>query len=429
MNRQSCIGLVDLDNCYYSCQAVFEPSLEGKPVFVLSANDGNVIARSRLAKMLGVPMGAPVFEFRQLVDEAGGIWYSANLALYADMSRRVSEVLATFVGADTLEQYSVDEVFTDLTHVPVAVRYTLARNMRATVRKWTGLTVSIGLGETKTVAKLAGKLAKSDPDGVVDLTTPAILREVLARTPVSEIWGIGNRRAHILTQAGIHSALQLRETSDQWIRRHLHVDVLRLVYELRGEQALPLVCAPPPPHSIMRARAFGRELTELADLQEAVALFVCRASEKLRAQQRAAQVISVFLCTNRFRRGQPQYHNSCMLHLPTPTNITPELVRVACAGLSEIYRSGFSYHRAGILLTGLVPATPLQLSLYEEDTCERREKRLRLIHVLDTLNERFGRDTVRLAAVGYGQEWRSRAAYLSPRFTTRWKEIMVVCAQ
>jgi DNA polymerase V len=422
---KTCIALVDADNYYFSCQATFQPSLIGKAVVVLSSNDGHIIARSRSAKMLGIPMGAPVFEYRRLIERAGGVCYSFNPELYTDMSRRIAEVLELFAG-DHVEQYSIDEAFVNLSHVPVPARFATAQQIRATVKQWTGISVSIGVGASKVIAKLGSKLAKGDPDGVVDLSNPSLLDEVLSRTPVADLWEVGSRTAHALTQAGIRTGLQLKEADDAWVKRHLHVTGLRLVYELRGIQALPLTLVPAPSQSIMRARAFGRPVTEREELYEALAVFAARAAEKLRAEQRAARAMAVSLSTNGFRTSEPQYHNTSLVRLATPTNFTPDLVRHARAALDQIYRPGYANHRLGLLLTDFVHDAPLQLSWAE--TAEEREKQRRLMCVVDAINHRFGRDTLRLGTVGYTQGWRAKAGSLSPRFTTRWEEIVVAFA-
>jgi len=416
---------VDADNFYFSCQAVFEPRLIGKTVVVLSSNDGNIIARSRPAKMLGIPMGAPVFEYQHLIEQAGGVFYSFNPQLYADVSRRIAEVLEIFAG-NGIEQYSIDEAFVNLSHVPVHARIATAQQMRATVKQWTGVSVSIGMGATKLIAKLGSKLAKSDPDGVVDLSNPSMLDEVLSRTPVADLWGVGSSASRSLAQAGIRSALQFKEADDAWVKRHLHVTGLRLVYELRGIHALPLTLAPAPSQSIMRSRVFGRPVTERKELDEALAAYASRAGEKLRAEERAAQALAVSLSTNPFRSSESQYRNTRLVRLSTPTNFTPDLVRHAQTALDQIYRPGYAYHRLGLLLTDFVHDAPLQLSW--TDTAQGREKQRRLMGVLDEVNERFGRDTLRLGTVGYVQEWRAKAGSLSPRFTTRWDEIFVALA-
>lgn len=426
MNADACMLLVDADNFYFSCEAVFQPRLVGKAVVVLSSNDGNIIARSRPAKLLGVPMGAPIFEYRQLIEQAGGVFYSFNPQLYADMSRRITEVLELFA-ADPIEQYSIDESFVSLSHVPLHARFATAQQVRATIKQWTGLSVSIGMGATKVISKLGAKLAKSDPDGVTDLSNPRMLDEVLSRTPVADIWGIGSSRAATLSKAGIQTALQFKEADDAWLRRHLHVPGLRLAYELRGIQALPLVHAPAPAQSIMRARAFGRPVTEREELHEALAVFASRAAEKLRAEARAARALSVSLSTNSFHESSPQYSSSCSVRLPVPTSFTPELVRHAREALNRIYRPGYAYHRLGILLTDFVHDEPRQLSwtVSSQDI----EKQRRLMEVIDAINARYGRETIRLAAAGHGQGWRAKVASLSPRFTTRWDEIVVVFAR
>jgi DNA polymerase V len=320
----------------------------------------------------------------------------------------------------------MDEGWLDLSAQPAEARLPTAYRMREAVRKWTGLPVSIGLGPTKVIAKLGSRLAKQRPDGVVDLTDPAELAEVLARTTVQDVWMVGPRRARALNQAGIYSALQLVEGDERWIKRHLHVGVLRLVYELRGTRALDLDQVPAPPRAIGRARAFGRPVTELAELSDALAVSLSRICEKLRARGRAAQVLSLSLSTNRYRPDLPQYRNSCVVRLPAPTNATPELVEGARAALVRLYRPGFAYQRVSVLVTDLAPASPVQSSWLLDEA--RRARLDRLMRVVDEVNRKFGRDTLRFASVAEIHPWGSRAGYLSQRFTTRWREIVVVYA-
>jgi len=414
-------ALVDCNNFYASCERVFNPKLASKPVIVLGNNDGIVVARSNEAKALGIPMGVPAFKYRDLIRRHDIQAFSSNYALYGDMSQRVMETLQQF--SPEVEVYSIDEAFLGLSGFTHTNLIDYGRTIRATVKQWTGLPVSVGIAETKTLAKIANHIAK-EADGVFDLSAFPDRDDVLTWVPVEEVWGIGPAHARRLKQHGIKTALALRNADDQWIRKQMGVVGLRTVHELRGLSCLPLEQCPPPKQGITCSRAFGKPITTLAEMKEAVATYTARAAEKLRGEQLAASTLTVFLTTNPFK-DEPQYSNSITLRVPVATDATPELLRVALKGIEIIYREGYGYKKAGVMLLELVPISQVQANLFEQAD---RERSTRLMRAVDFVNARDGADTVRFAASGLTQQWRTKFTKRSPGYTTNWDELMTAMA-
>ena len=414
-------GLADCNNFYASCETVFRPHLAGKPVIVLSNNDGCVIARSREAKALGVPMGAAAHTLKALIKAQGVVVCSANFPLYGDLSQRVMDVLGRFTPA--LDVYSIDEAFLDLTPVPPQERASYAGRIRAAVHQWTGIWVSVGVAPTKTLAKAANDTAKHQPTGALTLHTEAEIDVLLRTLAVEDVWGIGARRGATLRAHGITTAYALKQASHAWVKRHLYTPVARTQLELWGVACLPLEAARATKQQIMSSRSFGQPVQELGDLKEALAQYATRACEKLRAQRSLARVITVWLSTNQFREDEPHYSRSCTLTLPRATAYTPEIVRSAFAGLERLYRPGLRYHKTGIALADLVADTVIQPTLFTPPPDARQTE---VARVMDAINARFGRDTIHLAATGVtqrAQRWRMRQAHRSPRYTTQWSEL------
>jgi DNA polymerase V len=415
-------ALIDCNNFYVSCERLFQPALLGKPVVVLSNNDGCVIARSDEAKALGIPMGLPAFKLTDLLKEHAIEVFSSNYTLYGDLSARVMTTLAQWT--PDVEVYSIDEAFLDLTGISTADLVRYGQSIRATIHQWTGIPVSIGIASTKTLAKLANRLAKRSPEaqGVVALTSLSLIEATLAQTPVEDLWGIGPGYTKRLKANEIRTALQLRNAKDRWIRQQLGVVGQRIVWELRGISCLPLALCPPPKQSLMVSRSFGRSITTLIEMREAVATYTSRAAEKVRQHHMAAGVVTVFLMTNRFA-DEPQYSNSVTIPLPVATQDTAELIRYALRGIEQIFREGYRYQKAGVILTALVPAHQVQPHLFDRHDRERVQK---LMTAIDTINKEWGSGTIRYAAVGLKPRWIMRCARRSPRYTTRWNELVVV---
>jgi len=419
-------ALVDCNNFYASCERVFDPRLEGKPVVVLSNNDGCVVARSNEAKALGIKMGAPAFQLEDSFKKNNVTVFSSNYSLYGDMSERVMETLEQFT--PDMEVYSIDEAFLSLKGIPPSEVTDYVRRIRATVCRWTGIPVSIGVGQTKTLAKAASKIAKNNPrtGGVFNITDHPEIDTLLDNMPVADVWGIGPRHEIFLKRFGIHTARQLRDAHDIWVRKHLTVAGLRIVFELRGVSCIPLEEMPMPKKGIMSSRSFGRPVEYLSELKEAMTTFVSRAAEKLRAQRSAAHILHVFLLTNRFKEDEPQYSNSATTVLPVSSSYTPELIRYAHTLLEILYKPGYRYKKTGVFLTEIVPENEIQTSLLVPGYPYKRNSEV--MELVDRINARWGTDTVRYASEGIQRKWTMRRERLSPHYTTVWSEIPVVKA-
>lgn len=420
-------ALVDCNNFYASCERVFQPKLEGQPIVVLSNNDGCVIARSNEAKALGIPMGAPYFKYERMLRAHRVQVFSSNYALYGDLSRRVVQVLARF--APALEIYSIDECFLDLSGLPQDLT-TYALEIARTTRQWTGIPVSIGLAPTKTLAKIANRLAKKglSPTGpVLDWTRIADPGAALAAVPVEEVWGIAGRWGERLRALGLTQAAALREADPKWLRRHFGVVMERIGLELRGVSCLSLETVPPPRKQILTSRSFGEKVTRLEDLRAAVTRFAVRAGEKLRAQGLSAQALSVFIQTSPFDTTQPYYANAVTLAFDRPSQDSGYLIRQALRGLERLFRDGYAYQKAGVMLLDLVPAGVAQTDLFPSEASDP-VRSSRLMQALDQINRRHGRQTVRFAGEGLSERWHLRTRLKSPNYTTRWTELPTVRA-
>jgi DNA polymerase V len=415
-------ALVDCNHFYASCERVFRPRLEGRPVVVLSNNDGCIIARSPEAKALGLAMGEPYHLRRDTLTRHAVEIFSSNDALYGDMSRRVMETLAAH--APEVKVYSIDEAFLNLAGLEWRGLTDSARHLQATLRRHTGIPVSIGIGPTKTLAKLANHLAKADPNaGVCDLAGMDVNR-ALAGVDVGEVWGIGLQWATWLAGQGIRTALELKHADPKAIRRNMTVVGERLVYELNGRPCLPLELVAPPRKGLTVSRSFGQPITRPEPIKEALLQFVGRAGEKLRRQRLMTAHVMVFVMTNRFSTTRPFYGRSATMRLPYPTDYTPDLIHAAVQLLERIYRPGFHYQKCGVMLTDLSPAAYHRRDLF--DTRDQT-RQARLMHALDRLNAYHGARTVHVGNLGGSRPtWAMRQAFCSARYTTRWTELPVV---
>jgi DNA polymerase V len=414
--------LVDCNNFYVSCERVFNPALNGKPVVVLSNNDGCVVARSNEAKELGIPPGIAAFQIDHLIRSGQVLAYSSNYTLYGDLSRRVMDTLARFT--PRIEVYSIDEAFLDLSGFEHPDRSVsdYGRLIRATVRKWTGLPISVGIGETKVIAKIAQRIAKKLPEGVLNLAGSPYLDDALARTAVEDIWGIGRSHTKFLRSHGIENALQFRDAETGWVRKHMGVVGVRMVLELQRTSCLHLEMVRPAKKAITVSRSFGKLVTTREGMCEAVSLYAARAAEKLRRERLAAGALMIFILTNRFR-DEPQYSNSAVIELPVPTDSTDEITAYALRCLAGIYRKGYRFYKTGIILSDLVPTDQIQTDLF--DTVDRARAK-RLMGTLDDLNYRMGAGTLAFAASGLERPWKTKFNRRSPRYTTRWEELREV---
>lgn len=416
-------ALLDCNNFYASCERVFNPRLIGRPVAILSNNDGCIIARSEEVKQLGIPMGAPAHEHKATFAKNGVVVMSSNYSLYGDMSARVMETIRPNVPA--MEVYSIDEAFLELEDWQGAE---FARELRARVRQWTGIPVSIGIGPTKTLAKLANRLAKKTPElaGVLDLAMVKDIDEMLARVPCGDIWGIGKRLALRLAAGGIHTARDLKYAESAWVRKTLGVVGERIMRELQGVSCLALEEIPAPKKGIASAKSFGRPVESLQELEEALSTYTARAAEKLRAGRLLATNLHVFVTTNPFSSQKPQYSAGAQTAL-IPSNHSPDLIAAALRLLREIYRPNYHYKKTGIFVSGLIAESDIQPDLF--DTAPESSQRINnLDRIVDGLNRKLGRNVIRYGSMGVKQEWAMRQENRSKKFTTRWDELPVAKA-
>ena len=430
---KSIFALVDCNNFYASCEKLFDPKLKDRPVVVLSNNDGCVVARSAEVKALGIPMGVPWFQIQAEARRYGIVAFSSNYALYADMSNRVVEVLSDF--SPNLEVYSIDESFLDVSGMSMRAESLVAYGVeiRQRVADWLGLAVCVGIAPTKTLAKLANHCAKkglAGADGVCDFTTlnPGALTHLFARIDVGEVWGVGRQIKARLAAMGIQTVRQLRDANAETIRARFSVVLERTVCELRGESCLDLQEVVPDKQQIMSSRSFGTLVYERADLEEAVASYIAKAAEKLRAQDSLAGGVQVYIRTNVFKPEVPQYQKGVTVPLPEATADTRVLTQWAIRILRRIYRPGFGYHKAGVMLLDLVPAAKRQLALFDSQGGAGDARSGKLMAVLDDINQRYGRQSLRLAAEGVERSWQMRRGNLSPGYTTSWDGLPVARA-
>jgi len=421
-------ALVDVNNFYVSCERVFQPKLQKVPMVVLSNNDGCAVARSNEVKALGVKMGTPWFKMKELARKHGILAFSSNYTLYGDMSNRVVSILTDF--SPDIEVYSIDESF--LRVESVAHLYgglaSMGQQIRERIRQWTGLPVCVGFGPSKTLAKLANHMAKKNPEfgGVCDLHAMSRLerRQWMSRIEVGEVWGVGQRINARLATMGIQTVLDLRNASPKVIRAQFGVVMERTCEELRGVSCLELEEIAPPKQQIMSSRSFGKPVECIEELQEAVATYVGRAAEKLRQQGSVSGAVYVFVQTNPFKENERQYNAGLTIPLLNPDDDTRVLIQAALRGLKIIYRTGFRYKKAGIMLTLLSDKATQQVALFNELGGGPRSARL--MAAMDAVNREFGRNTLRAAVSGISNTWVMRAGSRSPCYTTRWEELPVV---
>ena len=406
------IALVDCNNFYASCERVFQPALRGQPVVVLSNNDGCVIARSNEAKALG--MGDPWHLYKAKFAKSGVVVRSSNYTLYGDMSSRVMRTLANFT--PDLEIYSIDEAFLCLAGFENRLD-SHARDLRATVLKWTGIPVSVGIGPTKLLAKAANRLAKKDPQsgGVLSLMDEQAQLQGLAQLDLSDLWGVASRLKSKLVALGFTSPLELRAADPRFIRDRLGVVVERIVLELRGIPCVQLEQVTPDRKTIVASRSFGRPVLTRQELEEAVATYAARAAEKMRRQNLATRELMVFFHTNKHKPGDPQYIAQQTVHLPVASADSGRLIAAARFAVSKIWKGGYSYKKAGVMLLDLTPAASVQPGLFNAPDDDRSKARMAAI---DALNARFGRDTLFYATSGARRDWRLRSGHASNRYTT-----------
>lgn len=417
-------ALVDVNSFYASCETVFRPDLRGKPVVVLSNNDGCVIARSAEAKTLGIPMGAPYFKLKNEFRRHRVQVFSSNYALYADMSNRVMTTLEQM--APSVEVYSIDEAFLDLSGVRnCMVLENFGREVRETVKRNTHLTVGVGIAQTKTLAKLANHAAKKwkQTGGVVDLSNVERQRKLMALVPVEDVWGVGRRISKKLNAMGILTAKDLSEQSTYTIRKHFNVVLERTVRELRGEPCLQLEEFAPTKQQIVCSRSFGSRITQYDDMREAVCTFAARAAGKLRGERQYCSQIAVFVRTSPHAVGEVFYGNQSTGKVLTPTNDTRDIIRVAIEALDRIWVDGHRYMKAGVMLGDFYSQGVSQLNLFDENKPQANSETL--MRVMDGINL-SGKGNLWFAGQGVQNTWAMKREMLSPAYTTRFSDLPVV---
>ncbi|WP_276504419.1 Y-family DNA polymerase [Terrimonas pollutisoli] len=427
-------AIVDCNNFYCSCERLFKPHLDNKPVVVLSNNDGCIISRSDEAKKLGVEMAGPYFMAKPLIKKHNVAVFSSNYNLYGDLSWRVMETLRTIVGKQNVEVYSVDEAFLDLSIFPVEDLPSIAKDIRETVEQWTGIKVSVGVAPTKVLAKLANRLSKKNKEKtgcVMVLDTDDKITDALRKTDVGDIWGIGHQYAKKLKELWcIYDALQLRNMSEEFTHTHLGGVVgVRMIRELKGIPTKEMEDELVTKKMIATTRMFGSPVGNISDIKEAIATYTSRAAEKLRRQKSAAKMISIFVVAkeqNHLIDFKDRYASGTLttsMMLPVATSFTNELIKPAVELVDKLYTKGTLYKKAGVMLSGIVPDESIQGNLFlsENKNCERK-----LMDMIDNVNFSQRDDVLKFAASGTTRDWKMRQELRSPRYTTRWNELYAI---
>lgn len=419
-------ALVDVNSFYASCETAFRPDLKGRPVVVLSNNDGCVIARNAEAKRAGVKMGDPYFKQKDLFRRYGVVCFSSNYELYADMSSRVMSTLEAM--SPRCEIYSIDEAFCDLTGVRnCRVLQEFGQELKDAVYQNTGLAVGVGIAQTKTLAKLANHAAKKwqrQTGGVVDLSNQDRQRKLMAVLPVDEVWGVGRRISKKLEAMGIKTVLDLADTDIRFIRKHFNVVLERTVRELRGEPCLELEEYAPVKQEIVCSRSFGERITDYDAMRQAICSYASRAAEKLRGEHQYCRFISTFVKTSPFALNEPYYGNSASMKLLTPTQDSRDIIAAATRSLDAIWKDGHRYQKAGVMLGDFFSQGIAQLNLFDDNAPRRGSEKL--MEVLDHLNAKEGRGALYFAGQGIQQQWAMKREMLSPRYTTRYEDLLQV---
>ncbi len=416
-------ALVDCNNFYASCERVFQPQLEGKPVVILSNNDGCVIARSNEAKALGIPMGAPAFQYRSFFKQKGVQVFSSNYPLYGNMSSRVMSLLGQY--SPNLEIYSIDEAFLHFKGFDLFDLEAEGRRMRKQVRRWTGIPVSVGMGPSKALAKIANKIAKkydSTTKGVYCIDTEDKRVKALKWTAIGDIWGIGRQHCKRLEALGVKNAWQFTLLPDDWVKKHMSILGLRLKKDLQGLPSIQLEEVPSPKKGIATTRSFEGTLTAFSDLEERVSTFTNSCAEKMRKQGSSCTALLVFLRSDPHKKGAIPYRNSCVLTLPYSTNSSITLSKYAVLGLHKIFKEGVHYKKAGVMIMGLSPTATRQLPLFGGEEV----KHLAVMQAVDRIHKRFGPHQIKLANQDLQRTWKMKQEHLSQRYTTEIKEVITV---
>ena len=418
-------ALIDCNNFYASCERVFQPKLKNKPIVVLSNNDGCVIARSNEAKMLGIPMGAVAFEYKRIFEQNNINVFSSNYALYGDMSNRVMTLLRDF--SPDIEIYSIDEAFLKFDGFEKWFDFnTYGNQIRYKVTKGTGIPISVGIAPTKALSKVANKIAKKFPERtqnvyVIDTEDKRI--KALKWLPIGDVWGIGSQHAKRLKKINVNTAYDFTQLTEDWVKTNMSIVGLRLYKELKGIPCLELEDVQPK-KNIATTRSFDKTYEDKAYIQERVSTFAVTCAEKLRKQNSNCNALMVFIHTNGFRKDLPQYGRNVVVKLPFPTNSSIDIAKYATIGLDKIYKKGYQYKKAGVIVMDITPEESKQINLFENSN----EKHQPLMSIMDKINKSIGTTKVKLASQDIGRTWKMKQEKLSPRFTTRIAEIIKIKA-
>ena len=413
------IALIDCNNFYASCERVFNPSLNNKPIIVLSNNDGCVIARSNEAKKIGIPMGIPAFKIKTLILKYNIQVLSTNFSLYADISQRVIHTIIDTI--PTIEIYSIDEVFIDLSDFKKENLITFSKELKNKIKKWTGIPVSIGIAKTKTLSKIANYIAKRS-EGVCFIDSNEN-NKILKTIPLNKIWGIGSKTAIFLNNNNLNNAYDLKIADLFWIRYYLNINVSKIIKELNGISCIPIENNLKIKKSICTSRTFGEMVDNIDDLIGAISMYATRCAEKLRQQKLCANLIHIFMITNPFRKDLKQHCISKVIKCDVPTNDTGEILDYIIPKIKTSYKSGYLYKKAGVVVSGIVPNHAIQNHLFDSID---RIKRSKLLKSIDEINNKMGRDSVRFSIQGNKKSWILKQQKLSPCYTTKWHDLLVV---
>ena len=412
------IGLVDCNNFYASCERVFNPNLNKKPVIVLSNNDGCVIARSNESKDLGIKMGEPVFKIKEIIKNNNVHVFSSNFSLYGDLSNRVMKTLKSETKA--IEIYSIDEAFLDFNDI---IDLDRATKIKSKVQKWTGIPVSIGISFTKTLSKVANQIAKTKNEGVCILDNDTVVKKVLSNFPIEKLWGIGKNYTRRLKELNILTALDLRSANPSLLRKNFPVSIIRMQKELKGHMVYDLEIFKNRKKSICTSRSFGKEIKEFNNLREAVCNFANNCARKLRKENSVCSKVSIFLMTNRFNLKETQHNPTVTMHFDTPTSDSIEIISATSKAVKLIYAHGFSYKKAGVVLHEIKSNKQIQMSCFD---IIKRKKRNKLMKSIDKLNLIMGNNKIRFASQGFDEYWQVTRKKLSPSYTTKYDDILKI---
>ena len=419
--RDKVFALIDCNAFYVSCERVFNPKLNNRPVVALSNNDGCIISRSKEAKALGIKMGVPLFKVKDIVEKEKVVVFSSNYTLYADMSRRVMNIISS--SSPYTEIYSIDEAFVELSSLPIDYE-SYAHQLRQTILQHTGIPVSIGIASTKTLAKVANHKAKKDDslNGVCSLVNYNNIDRILELTEVGDVWGVGRRLSKKLINHGIHNAKLLKNCSDSWIRKMMSVNGLKTITELRGISCIPLEEYSMTRKSCCTTRSFGKLLTNLEDIEQAVTTFARRAAERIRSESLAASCVSVFVRTNPFDKKSAYYSNGASRTLSHPTHDSITIIETALLLTKRIFKNNYQYKKAGVLLSGLCDDSEIQETLFEKNYNQNSD----LMSAIDAINYRYGRDTLQMASECKVGNWKQKRENCTRNYTTQIDRLLLV---